>query len=88
MVTPVPALAVAKVPKAVPLVFVQVIALLPLVVQSPLISAAVKAGELPRTSPVSVLPVPVPPFATGRTPDTPPFPDAAKLAAAIPDTTD
>jgi hypothetical protein len=34
---------------------------------SPLNSAAVKADALPRTKPVSVLPVPVPPFATGTT---------------------
>ena len=37
------------------------------VVASPLISAAVKAEESPRTRPVNVLPVPVPPLATGTT---------------------
>ena len=39
----------------------------PEVVASPLISAAVKAEALPRTSPVKVAPVPVPPFAIGTT---------------------
>jgi hypothetical protein len=39
----------------------------PEVVASPLISDAVNAVALPRTSPVSVLPVPVPPLATGTT---------------------
>ena len=42
-------------------------ALEPEVVASPLISAALKAEESPRTRPVNVLPVPVPPLATGTT---------------------
>jgi hypothetical protein len=56
--------AVAPVPKAVPFVFVQTIAFDPLVAQSPLSSAPVMALALPRTNPVKVLPVPVPPYAT------------------------
>lgn len=59
---------VAEATKADPLVFVQTIALLPLVVQSPLISAAVITEADPRINPVSVLPVPVPPLDTERTP--------------------
>jgi len=43
----------------------------PLVVASPESSAAVIALALPRMIPVSVLAVPVPPFATGNTPVTP-----------------
>jgi hypothetical protein len=39
----------------------------PLVVTSPLSSAAVMAEAEPRTNPVSVLPVPVPPLGTGIT---------------------
>ncbi len=62
--------AVAYPVKAVPFVFVQLIAFEPLVVQSPLISVALIAEELPRTRPVSVLPVPVPPLATGKVPPT------------------
>src|SRR2546429_6825188 len=65
----------------VPLSFVQVMALLPLVVQSPLISAAVIAVPLPRTNPVKVLAVPVPPLATGNAPVT--FVVKSIVAAAI-----
>jgi hypothetical protein len=61
--------AVAYPVKAVPLVLVQMMAFDPLVVQSPLISDAV-SGEPPRTTPVSVLAVPVPPLATGNVPVT------------------
>jgi hypothetical protein len=54
--------------KETPFVFVQVIAFDPDVVQSPLISAAVIALAFPRTSPVNVLPVPVPPRAIASVP--------------------
>ncbi len=68
---------VAEVAKDTPLVLVHVMAFEPLVVQSPLISAAVMAEALPRMSPVSVDAVPVPPLATGNVPVT----SAVKLNA-------
>jgi hypothetical protein len=66
--TPEPGLKVAKDENDVPPVFVQVIAFDELVVQSPLISEAVK-GEPPLTIPVNEDPVPVPPCAIGRAAD-------------------
>ena len=60
-------LPVAFVGTDVPLTFEQVTELLPLVAQSPLSSAAVNV-EPPRTIPVSVEEVLVPPFAIGSTP--------------------
>jgi hypothetical protein len=58
----------AEVGMVPPLVATTVTALEPEVVASPLSSAAVIAEELPRTSPVRVEPVPVPPRATARVP--------------------
>ncbi len=55
-----------------------VVALLPLVVTSPLNSAAVIAVALPRIKPTRVEVVPVPPFATGNVPLT----SAARATAA------
>ena len=55
--------------KAMLLSFVQVIAFDPLVVQSPLNSAAVSAEELPRIRPVRVDVLPVPPWLTGSADD-------------------
>ena len=55
---------VANPDRSVPFRPMAVAALEPLVVTSPDSSAAVR-GEPPRTSPVSVLPVPVPPLLTG-----------------------
>jgi hypothetical protein len=64
-----------------PLTFTTVTALEPLVVASPLSSAAVIADALPRTKPVSVVLVPVPPLATGSAPVTIEDPPA-RLSAA------
>ena len=50
-------------PGVFPLTFTTLTAFDPLVVASPESSAAVIAEELPRTRPVNVLPVPVPPWA-------------------------
>lgn len=58
-------------PGVLPLTLTTATTLLPLVVASPLNSAAVMAEALPRTNPVSVLAVPVPPLATGSVPVTP-----------------
>jgi hypothetical protein len=55
---------------AIPFIFTFVTTFDPEVVASPLNSAAVMAEELPRIKPVSVLPVPVPPFGTGKIPVT------------------